>query len=162
MSERQEQQASLAFDPGTPGVAGEAHAIARTWDRSLTHCMRVLLHTAPLHDLRQGDNLRDPELRHYDSLALAIKILDLIIDHTGLDRELDRGIVQRALTPLLSATSHGSRPARSPTGRARSTTSPAIVTDEGVDRPIVDQWRPGDQRAQLEADVEAERVGRNS
>lgn len=57
MSERQEQQASLAFDAGTPGVAGEAPAIARTWDRSLTHRMRVLLHTAPLHDLRQGDNL---------------------------------------------------------------------------------------------------------
>ncbi len=103
MSEQRERQAPLAFDAGTPGAADGTAPIPRTWDRSLTRRMRVPLHTAPLHDLRQGDNLRDPELRHDDSLALAIKILDLIIDHTGLDRELDRGMVQRALTPLLSA-----------------------------------------------------------
>lgn len=74
-----------------------------SWDPSLTHRLRVLLHTTPLQDLRLGDSRRDPELRHYDSLALAIKMFDLIIDHAGLDSEIDRGAVERMLAPLLTA-----------------------------------------------------------
>jgi len=74
---------------------------AQTWDHALTHRLRVLLHTFPLHDLRLGDSRRDPELRHYDSLVLAMKVIDLIIDSAGLDREVDRVRVEQELKPLL-------------------------------------------------------------
>lgn len=73
------------------------------WDRFLTHRMRVLLHTVPMHELRLSDTRRDTELRHYNSLALAMKVLDLIIENTGLDREADRAAVERALAPFLQA-----------------------------------------------------------
>lgn len=73
------------------------------WHRGLTHRLRVLLHMAPLHDLRQSDARRDPELRHYDALALAMKVMDLIVDSAGLDREVDRDVVEQALGPLLAA-----------------------------------------------------------
>jgi tetratricopeptide (TPR) repeat protein len=84
----------------------EASVQARTgsaWDPTLTRRLRVLLHTAPLHDLRLSDSRRDPDLRHYDSLALALKILDVIIENMGLDREVDRGAVVRSLSPLMRA-----------------------------------------------------------
>ena len=47
--------------------------------------------------------MRGADLRHYDSLVLALKVIDLIIDHTGLDREVDRAMVLQSLAPLLSA-----------------------------------------------------------
>ncbi len=31
--------------------------------------------------------LRDPELRHYDGIALALRPLDIIIDRLGLEKE---------------------------------------------------------------------------
>lgn len=73
------------------------------WRRDLTDRLRVLLHTKPLLDLKRGDSLRAPELRHYDTLALAIKIWDLVVENVGLDTEVDRGRVRLALTPLLAA-----------------------------------------------------------
>ncbi len=76
------------------------------WDRMLTRRLRVLLHTTPLHDLRRSDSLRDQDLRHYDSLTLTIKAIDLIIEHTGLDHEVGRETLIRALTPLLTAMDH--------------------------------------------------------
>jgi hypothetical protein len=81
--------------------AGVSPAGPSAWDPALTHRLRVLLHTAPLHELRLGDNRRDPELRHYDSLSLAMKVFDLVIDSAGLDREVDRNRVEQALGPLL-------------------------------------------------------------
>ncbi|WP_254508161.1 hypothetical protein [Anatilimnocola floriformis] len=74
-----------------------------TWRSELTDRLRVLLHTKPLLDLKRSDNLRSVELRHYDSLALAIKIWDLIVENVGLDSELDRRRVRESLTPLLVA-----------------------------------------------------------
>ncbi len=96
-----EKQQSL-FDPivQDESVQPEKSRLV-TWDSSLTHRMRVLLHTSPLHDLRLSDQRRDPDFRHYDSLALAIAVLDLVIDTMGLDREADRAAVLRALVPLL-------------------------------------------------------------
>jgi tetratricopeptide (TPR) repeat protein len=94
--------------------AHPASSAPRGWDQSLTHRLRVLLHTTPLHDLRRSDNLRDAELRHYDSLALAIKSFDLIIEHTGLDNEVDRETLLRALSPLLSAMDEAVQIAPSP------------------------------------------------
>ena len=63
--------------------------------------MRVLLHTLPLAALHRSDALRDPEIRHYDGLALGLATMDLIIDHMGLDTDIDRARVASHLAPLL-------------------------------------------------------------
>lgn len=84
-----------------PDLPADYRSALAAWDLSLTHRLRVLLHTAPLYELRSGDSRRDPELRHYDSLALAMKVFDLVIDSAGLDREVDRNRVEQALEPLL-------------------------------------------------------------
>jgi hypothetical protein len=54
-----------------------------------------------LFDLRRSDSLRAEELRHYDTLALAIKVWDLIVENMGLDVEMDRKSLRAALEPLL-------------------------------------------------------------
>ena len=95
-----------SYAPSNSGLeftaSAQRHSLTH-WHPSLTHRLRVLLHTAPLQDLRLGDSRRDPELRHYDSLALAIKMFELIIDRAGLHEEVDRRSVERALKPLLAA-----------------------------------------------------------
>ncbi|MGH2898363.1 MAG: hypothetical protein ACRDMZ_06785, partial [Solirubrobacteraceae bacterium] len=68
----------------------------------LAHRLRVLLHTLPLAALHRSDGLRDPELRHYDGLALGLATMDLIIDHMGLDTDVDRARVASHLAPLLA------------------------------------------------------------
>jgi hypothetical protein len=76
-------------------------ALEQVWSRTLAHRLRVLLHTLPLSALHRSDALRDPELRHYDGLALGLATMDLIIDHMGLDTDVDRARVTSHLTPLL-------------------------------------------------------------
>jgi len=76
------------------------------WDRHLTHQLRVLLHTEPLLRLLRRDEHRSPELEHYSSLSLALKLLDLIIENTGLEREIDNDKAVNALLPLLEAMDH--------------------------------------------------------
>lgn len=73
------------------------------WPNDLTRRLRVLLHTLPLDGIRRGDAVRDVELRHYDGLALALRILDVVIDRLGLEAEADREVVGRILRPTLSA-----------------------------------------------------------
>ena len=73
------------------------------WPVELTRRLRVLLHTLPLDALRRGDATRDPELRHYDGLALALRVLDVVIDRLGLEAEADREVVTRVLRPVLTA-----------------------------------------------------------
>src|SRR6476660_671828 len=70
---------------------------------ALTDRLSILLHTQPLLDLKRGDSLRAAELRHYDTLALALKIWDLIVENVGLDTEVDRARVRSSLSPLLVA-----------------------------------------------------------
>lgn len=70
---------------------------------SLTRRQRVLLHAEPLLALRRGDAYLDPELRHYDSLALALQAMRLIIERTGLDNELTPARLTDELAPLLEA-----------------------------------------------------------
>jgi hypothetical protein len=84
--------------PVAPSSEGSFH-----WDSALTRRLRVLLHTGPLHALRASDSRRDPSLRHYDSMALALKVMDLVVEHTGLEREVDRSMLLGALSPLLVA-----------------------------------------------------------
>jgi len=86
-----------AVDPG----ALSSHV--EIWPLELTRRLRVLLHTLPLDALRRGDATRDPELRHYDGLALALRVLDVVIDRLGLEAEADREVVTRLLRPVLAA-----------------------------------------------------------
>jgi hypothetical protein len=69
--------------------------------RSLAHRQRVLLHTAALHDVRRAQVHQTAELKHYDLLQVAVALLDLVVDSMGLDHELDRDDIVRALAPLL-------------------------------------------------------------
>lgn len=80
-----------------------ADAVDERWPADLTRRLRVLLHTLPLDGLRRSDAIRDAEFRHYDSLALALRVLDVVIDRLGLEAEADREVVTRILRPLLSA-----------------------------------------------------------
>jgi hypothetical protein len=73
------------------------------WPPDLTRRLRVLVHTLPLDGIRRGDAMCDAELRHYDGLALALRVLDIVIDRLGLEAEADREAVARALEPALSA-----------------------------------------------------------
>jgi hypothetical protein len=71
------------------------------WQPQLTKRLRVLLHTTPLLQLRDWDALRNPETRHYDSIALAMRVLDHIVDSMGLGVDADNETVVRTLQPLL-------------------------------------------------------------
>jgi hypothetical protein len=53
--------------------------------------------------MRRGDSVRDPGLRHYDSLTVALRVLDVVIDGLGLEDEADRELVARMLEPVLVA-----------------------------------------------------------
>jgi hypothetical protein len=100
-----------AADGTGPEVAGlgdgapdlTTGAMTDAWPVDLTRRLRVLLHTLPLDGMRRGDALRDAELRHYDGLALALRVLDVVIDRLGLEAEADREVVTRVLRPVLSA-----------------------------------------------------------
>lgn len=73
------------------------------WTPELTHRLRVLLHTMPFTDLRRGEGYVDEDRRHYDTLALALRVFDLIVERTGLDQEVDSATVRRILAPTLVA-----------------------------------------------------------
>ncbi len=78
-------------------------------DASLVRRLRVLLHTFPLFQMRAADARRDEELRHYDTLALALKVLDVIAERMGMEDEADREIIDFALRPLLEAMDKAAR-----------------------------------------------------
>lgn len=105
---RQSRFAFTSDDHVEPATAGHidpvpADSIGERWPTDLTRRLRVLLHTSPLADLRRSDATRDPELRHYDGLALALRVLDIVIDRLGLEAEADREVVTRVLEPVLTA-----------------------------------------------------------
>src|SRR5262245_36406574 len=88
--------------PSGPGTS-PLYSDVDVWTRELTRRLRVLLHTLPLDAIRRSDAVRDGDLRHYDGLALALRILDLVIDRIGLETEADREVVSRVLQPSLAA-----------------------------------------------------------
>jgi len=113
---REEIQASFGFVSAEPREAESSvtheECVAsnrradegmRGWPPGLTRRLRVLLHTLPLDAMRRGDGARDPDLRHYDGLALALCVLDVVIDRLGLEAEADREVVTRVLRPALAA-----------------------------------------------------------
>jgi hypothetical protein len=93
--------ATAQIDQGTNPVQGGS--LGDAWPAELTRRLRVMLHTLPLDSMRRGDAIRDAELRHYDGLALALRVLDVVIDRLGLEAEADREVVTRVLRPVLSA-----------------------------------------------------------
>jgi len=105
---RPENQTGFGFalhDHEAPGDLADAIiAVADDeWPADLTRRLRVLLHTLPLDGMRRGDAMRDADLRHYDGLALALRVLDVVIDRLGLEAEADREVVTRVLQPILTA-----------------------------------------------------------
>lgn len=73
------------------------------WDARLTEKTRVLLHVAPLINVKRSDALREESLSHYDGLALALKIFDIVVDNMGMPRVIDRAFLIEAVSPLLAA-----------------------------------------------------------
>jgi hypothetical protein len=88
---------------GRASEVAAANSMGDGWPIDLTRRLRVLLHTLPLDGMRRSDAIRDSELRHYDGLALALYVLDVVIDRLGLEAEADREVVTRVLRPVLSA-----------------------------------------------------------
>ncbi|MCB0193656.1 MAG: hypothetical protein KDJ65_17035 [Anaerolineae bacterium] len=72
------------------------------WQPQLTRRLRVLLHARPLLKLRDWDKQRDPDTRHYDSVALAMQVLDYIIESMGLGVDADSNDATRVLAPSMS------------------------------------------------------------
>ena len=70
---------------------------------ALVRRLRVLLHAQPLYQLGQSDTRRDEAFRHYDTLVIALKILDVIAERMGMEIEADREYVDFSLAPLLDA-----------------------------------------------------------
>lgn len=77
-------------------------------NESLVKRLRALLHTFPLFALSQSDSRRDEAFRHYDTLTIALKILDVIAERMGVEFESDpveanRDYIDFSLAPLLDA-----------------------------------------------------------
>lgn len=68
---------------------------------SLVKRLRVLLHAYPLFQLSQSDSRRDEAYRHYDTLTIALKIMDVVAERMGMEVEADREYVDFSLAPLL-------------------------------------------------------------
>lgn len=73
------------------------------WDARLTEKTRVLLHVAPLISVKRSDSFRDQALSHYDGLALALKIFDVVVENMGTPRVIDRAFLIDEVRPLLVA-----------------------------------------------------------
>lgn len=73
------------------------------WSSSLTQRLRVLLCADPLLGLRRGEVQVAEEIRHYDTLTLAVKAMSLIIERQGLEDELNPTRLTEKLRPLLVA-----------------------------------------------------------
>lgn len=96
-----------------PGMFSGSHSAPYTaslqgaaWTNDLAQRLRSLLHATPLTDLRTSDEHHDISTRHYDSLTLALKLLDAVVEYTGLEDELDHDGARRVLAPLLRAMDH--------------------------------------------------------
>lgn len=68
---------------------------------SMSRRHRVLLHLEPLLRLRQRDLRATEDEQHYDSLAVALRILDIIADEMGFATLASPQAVFRRLQPLL-------------------------------------------------------------
>lgn len=84
----------------TTGAAGQSGS-ATLSAASMSRRHRVLLHLEPLLRLRQQDLRAAGDEQHYDSLAVALRILDIIADEMGFATLASPQAVFRRLQPLL-------------------------------------------------------------
>src|SRR6266511_4348458 len=76
---------------------------ATWWPSGLTERQRVLLHAQPLFDQRRNDANQPEDARHYDSLALCLRVLELVLEASGLEDAVTAAHVNEALRPALLA-----------------------------------------------------------
>lgn len=57
-------------------ILAASNSIGEGWPADLVRRLHVLLHALSLDSLRRSDAMRDAEFRHYDSPALALRVLD--------------------------------------------------------------------------------------
>lgn len=89
------------YDKGL--VNQDPYPINSYWSSELTHRFKVLLYSKPLLDFRTWEFYCDESLKHYDALALTLKLFDIMIETMGIDREIDSGMAVQILTPLMIA-----------------------------------------------------------
>lgn len=127
--ERGEQTEALAaiHPPSGSDALRVAEAVPTGWwSPDITTRQRVLLTAQPLFRLlRAEQHVTSDEDAHYDHFALAFKAFDLIIENTGLEREIDQEELRLALDPLLGAMD-----------RAEGRPSDPVVHDRVIDRTL--------------------------
>jgi len=84
--------------PRDPGENGPTW-----WPSELTERQRVLLHAQPLFEQRRNDANQPEDARHYDSLALSLHVLELVLETSGLQDAVTAEHVREALRPALVA-----------------------------------------------------------
>lgn len=89
--------------PQSPAEVSASGGTAGLWEPGLTQRLRVLLTADPLLALRRGQAKAADEIQHYDTLALAVKAMSLIIERQGLEDELDPAGLTEKLRPFLVA-----------------------------------------------------------
>lgn len=72
-------------------------------ERTLTHRLRSLVRTSPLHRLEVGKALRTQDLSGHDLRALALLAIDATIEHMGLGYGARRTDLAEALAPMVRA-----------------------------------------------------------
>lgn len=85
----------------TPPFMNKSEAINSIWHNRLIRRLRVLLHTEPIVNLRSLNLNPESEMFHYDAIALAMFILDYIIESMGLGNDADIDAVINSLTPIM-------------------------------------------------------------
>jgi hypothetical protein len=63
--------------------------------------LRVLLHAKPILELRTLNLVSDSDIFHYDSITLAMFLLDYIIESTGLGSDADSNATIDVLEPMM-------------------------------------------------------------
>ncbi|MBZ9752403.1 zf-HC2 domain-containing protein [Deinococcus sp. HMF7604] len=72
-----------------------------SWPEHLPKRSRTLLTLGPILALREWDTKRDEDTRQYDTIALALKAFDLIVESTGFGVQVSEEDVFKELQPLL-------------------------------------------------------------
>jgi hypothetical protein len=89
----------------TPRAAGRAGTSTEpdpdTWQNALTRRLRTLIRTSPLHRIEASKGQRDIELGAQDLRALALRALDLTIEHMGLGSGATAAQLCEELVPLV-------------------------------------------------------------
>lgn len=79
----------------------KSESIDGVWHNRLIRRLRVLLHTEPITNLRSLNLNPESETFHYDSITLAVFLLDRIIESAGLGNDADSNAVINSLTPIM-------------------------------------------------------------